>query len=117
MQYGTSRSRVVRFPSGQIVPNDPEIVERHMRELRAAGALADRPDIGRARFQPFVDRDVATTVQSDAGHVEPDPGGVGNAPGRRQDVAALDGSLIRRRPHEQAHVCPDRPRTLSPPPR
>src|SRR5205807_3728452 len=31
----------------QIVPNDTEVVERHMGELRAASALPDRPDVGR----------------------------------------------------------------------
>ena len=99
--------------SGQIVPNDPEIVERHVRELRAAGALADRPDIGRTCFQPFIDRDVAATVQRDTGHVEPDPRGVGNAPGRRQNVAALDGPLPDGVRTTRRTVCPERPCTSS----
>ena len=69
----------------------------YVRELRAAGAFADRPDVGRARLQPLVDADVAARVQLDAGLVEADAGGVGNAPGRDQDVAALDLLLAGRR--------------------
>ena len=40
---------------------------------------------------------VAARVQLDAGRFEPDPGGVGSAPGRGQDVAALDRLLAWRR--------------------
>ena len=80
---------------GQIVPDDAKVVEGDVGELRAAGALADRPDIGRARLQPVVDRDVAPRVQLDAGHLQPDPGGVGRASRRDQDVAAVDGLLAR----------------------
>ena len=62
----------------------------HVRELRAAGAFPERPDIGRGRLQPLIDANVAAIIQLDAGLLEPDPGGVGNAPRRDQDVAALD---------------------------
>src|SRR4029079_6266089 len=40
---------------GQIVPDDAEVIDRDVREVGAAGAFADRPNPGRARFQPFVD--------------------------------------------------------------
>jgi hypothetical protein len=91
-------------PAGQIVPNDTKVVEGDVRELRAAGAFADRPDRGRARLQPFVDHDIATTVQRDTGHIEPGPGGVGSAPRGDQDIAALDGPLTRGRAHEKADI-------------
>ena len=48
-----------------------------MGELRAAGALADGDNIGRAGLQPFVDRDKAPRVELDPGLVEPNAGGVG----------------------------------------
>jgi hypothetical protein len=62
-------------------------------ELWAAGTFSDRPDLGRTGLQALVDFNVATAVQFNTGHLEPDPGGVGTAPCRDQDVAALDGLL------------------------
>ena len=90
------------LPSGQIVPDDPKVVDGYVRELRAAGAFPDGPDIGRSRLQPLVDANVATTVQLNAGLLEPDPGGVRNAPRRDQDVAALDLLLAGGRAHGKA---------------
>jgi hypothetical protein len=64
-----------------------------MGELRAARALANRPNIGRARLEPVVDRDISTGIERDTGELQPDPGGIGGASGRDQDVAALDGLI------------------------
>src|SRR6185437_2433195 len=36
------------IPSGQIILDDPEVVDRYVRELRAAGAFTDGPDPRRA---------------------------------------------------------------------
>jgi hypothetical protein len=77
-------------PSGQIGLDDPKVVDGDVRELRAAGAFPNGPDIGRGRLQPLIDANVATTLQLDAGLLEPDPGSVRNAPRGNQDVAALD---------------------------
>ena len=77
-------------PSSQIVANDAKVVFGYMGEHRAAGAFAQGPDVRRARLQSLVDANKAALVQLDAGLVEPDPGGVRNAPGRNEDVAALD---------------------------
>ena len=66
-----------------------------MSELRAAGALADRPDARRARLQPLVDADEAARVQFDAGLVEADIGGVRDAADRHEQIAALDRPLSR----------------------
>ena len=60
--------------AGEVVANDPKIVDRYVRELRTAGAFADRPDIGRARLQSLVDADVAPVVEIDAGDIEADRG-------------------------------------------
>ena len=102
MQYGISRSRVLRFPPAKIVPDDPKVVDGYVRELWAAGTFADGPDLGRARLQPLIDANVATTVQLNAGLLKPDPGGVRNAPRRDQDVAALDLLLAGGRAHDKA---------------
>jgi hypothetical protein len=41
-------------------------VVRDVGELRAAGAIAHRPDVGCGRLQPVVDLDIATLVEFDA---------------------------------------------------
>ena len=66
-----------------------------MGELRAARAFANRPDVGRARLEPIVDRDIATGVKRDTGEIEPDPGGIGGASGCDQYVAAFDSLFAR----------------------
>jgi hypothetical protein len=73
-----------------------------MRKLRAAGALADRPGVGCRRLQPVVDADIAVRVQLDAGFLKPDPRGIGHAPRRGQNVAALDFLLTGGCAHGQA---------------
>jgi hypothetical protein len=42
-------------PAGHVVPDDPEIIDRHVRELRTASAFADRPDAGGGRLQSLID--------------------------------------------------------------
>src|SRR5260221_6289315 len=88
--------------SGQIVANDAKIVLGYVRELWAAGAFPDGPDLGRTRVQPLIDANIAAIVQRDTGLLKPDPGGVRNAPRRDQDVAALDRLLARGRAHSNA---------------
>src|SRR5690242_10900420 len=73
-----------------------------MGELRTAGAFPDCPDIGCRGLEPVVDANIAATVELDAGLGEPDPGGVRNAPGRDQDVAALDSLLAKGGAHSDA---------------
>ena len=51
----------------QIVPDDSKVVDGDVRELRAAGALPDRPDVGRGRLQPLIDADIAVRIQFHAG--------------------------------------------------
>ena len=64
-------ARRARF-AREVVPNDAKVVFGDVRELRASGALADGPYIGRAGLQPLVDCDVAARVELDPGDVEPD---------------------------------------------
>ena len=92
------------LPAGEIVPDDPKVVVGYMRELRAAATFAHGPDVGRGRFQPLVDANVTTAVQLDPGVLEPDPGGVWNAPRRDQNVAAIDLSLAGGRAHGEADL-------------
>lgn len=83
------------LPSGQVVANDPEVIEGDMRELRAASAFADCPDVGPARLQPLVDPNIAPFVQCNSCEIQTDPASVGPAPGCDQDVAALNRTLTR----------------------
>lgn len=73
-----------------------------MRELRAAGAFTDRPDIGCGRLQPLVDADVTASVQLDAGLLEPDLGIVWKAPRGDEDIGASDCPLTGGRTHANA---------------
>jgi hypothetical protein len=41
--------------AGEVVADDAKIIDRDVRELRAASTIANCPDIGRRRLQPFVD--------------------------------------------------------------
>src|SRR2546422_11447369 len=75
-----------------------------MREVRASGAFADGPDVGRTGLQPIVHAKVATTVQLDTGLLEPDPGGVRRAPHRDEEGASLDALLPRAPSHSGRHV-------------
>src|SRR5262245_61361045 len=86
----------------EIVLNDPEIVGGYVGELWAPGAFPDGPHLGGARLQPLVNANVAATVQLNTGLLKPDPSGVGNAPRRDQNVAALDVLLTGGRAHDQA---------------
>jgi len=45
--------------------------------METAGGLANRPDIGRARLDPVINRDISAVVEHDTSEVEPDPVGVG----------------------------------------
>jgi hypothetical protein len=63
-----------------------------MRELWTAGTFSDRPDLGRTGLQAFVDFNVAMAVLN-TGRLEPDPGGVGTAPCRDEDVAPRTDQL------------------------
>src|SRR5580693_6929223 len=77
-----------------------------MRELWAARALANRPDLARARLEPVVDRDIAVRVERDISELQPDPGGIGGASGRDQYVAAFDGLIARRGMQLEVHSLP-----------
>ena len=88
--------------AGEIVADDAKIIDRDVRELRAASTIANRPDIGRRCLQPFVDAYEAARIQTDARRVQADASGVRNAPDRHQDVARLDRLRAGGRPRSKA---------------
>src|SRR5437016_5727662 len=90
------------LPSGEIVSDDPKIVDRDVSKLWAAGAFPDRPDIGRRRLQPLIDANVATAVHLDRRLIKPDSRGVWNASCRDQDVATVEFLLAGSRAHGKA---------------
>jgi hypothetical protein len=61
LPYGRLAQSIAFFNApGMDVAHDPKVVECHVRELRAAGALADRPHAGCRCLEPIVDRDEDT---------------------------------------------------------
>src|SRR5262249_36774749 len=76
--------------AGEVLPNDPEIVDRHVSEVRAAGAFANGPNTRRGGLQPLIDLDVAACVQFDTSVGKPDIGGVRDAPCCGEDVTAFE---------------------------
>ncbi len=80
--------------AGQVVQDDAKIVLADVRELRAAGTFARRPDVRGAGLQPVVDADVAARIQLDAGLGHVQPVGVGRSAGRHQDVGGFERSLL-----------------------
>src|SRR5262245_13854848 len=91
---------------GQIVPDDPKVVARYVRELGTPSAFPDRPDPGGTRLEPLVEHECSP--DHPAGRRPP------RARSRRcsecarcdQDVAALDVSLAGGRAHDQADFVP-----------
>src|SRR5439155_22547460 len=70
-----------------------EIVDADVRELRATGDLADRPDAGRGGLQPLVDLDVSTVGELNAGQFQAESFGVRIAACGYQYVTALKDFL------------------------
>ena len=81
--------------SCEIVAYDSKIVFGYVCELWTAGAFPDRPYVWRACLQSAIDADVTAPVQFDACLLESNSGGVGNAPCRDQDVAAVNVLITR----------------------
>ena len=97
----------------QIVTNDPKIVLGYVRELWAAGAFPEGPNVPRTRLQLIVHANVTATVQLNAGIRKPHSCGIGDAPNRDQYVAAVDILLTRGVRTATLTSSPDRPRTWS----
>src|SRR5437016_11935433 len=70
-----------------------EIVDADVRELRATGDLADRPDAGRAGLQPLVDLDVSPVSELNAGQFQTESFGVRIAACGDQYVTTLQDFL------------------------
>jgi hypothetical protein len=51
----------------QIVPNDPEVIQRRMSKLRTPSALTDGPNIRRGRFEAIVYTDPTSLDDFDPG--------------------------------------------------
>jgi hypothetical protein len=112
MQYGTRRSRVLRFSACEIVAYDSKIVFGYVRELWAAGAFAQRPHIWRTHLQSAIDANVTASVQFNAGLPKSNSSGVRNAPDRDQDVAAIDALLTGRGAHSKRYLASRPPKYL-----
>ena len=56
--------------AGDVIAHDAEIIEGDMRKVRAAGAIARRPNAGDGGLQAFVDFHVAARSRFDAGQFQ-----------------------------------------------
>src|ERR1700756_5779124 len=70
-----------------------EIVDADVRELRAAGDLADRPDAGRGGLQPLVDLDVSPVGELNARQFQAESFGVRIAACGDQYITTLQDFL------------------------
>src|SRR5258708_10858507 len=70
-----------------------EIVDADVRELRATGDLADRPDTGRGGLQPLVDLDISPVGELNAGQLQAESFGVRRASSGDQYMTTLQDFL------------------------
>ena len=64
------------IPAGKVIEQHSKVVMTNVREVRAPGAVAPRPDVLGCRLQPLIDPDVPVLVGLDARLVEADAVGV-----------------------------------------
>ena len=100
--------------AGEVVQDDATIVLADVRELRAAGAFARRPDVRGAGLKSVVDADVASRIQLDARPV-PRPAGRCWASGRSPPGCRRLRAFSPSSPERTWSVTPvpERPVTLS----
>ena len=78
-----------RQPQQGVADDDAGMVVGEVGELEAAGAIADGEDAAVRAAQAGIDRDAAPVV-GDGGRLQPQAFDVGPAPGRHQQMGALD---------------------------
>jgi hypothetical protein len=77
-------------PAAQVISDDAKVINRDVRELRAVGTFAKRPDLRRSLLQLLVDANVSATIQLDAHFFKANAVGVWEAPRSDEQVAAFD---------------------------
>ncbi len=82
-------------PAGEVVQHHAEVVDADMREVRAAGAVAYRPDVLCRGLEPLVYLDVSPLVRLDPGFLQTDAVGVRGAPPGDQEVRPLELAAFR----------------------
>jgi hypothetical protein len=70
---GDLAARARTTATRQFLPDDPEIVDRDMGELRATSAFAEGPDAGCAGLQPLIHLYEAAFGDADLGFLKPIP--------------------------------------------
>ena len=78
----------------EIVEHDAEVILTNVREVRASGRLAGRPNVWGRRLQPVVDADVAARIDFDTCSVEIESVRVGRSASRHENVGSFQRSLI-----------------------
>jgi hypothetical protein len=99
--------------AGHVVPDNPEVIDRDVRELWAPGAFPNGPNARRGRLEPVVDLDEAARIQRNSGLVEADVRRVRDPAQRNQQMAAFDLPFSTPVRIVTATAPPERPWTLS----
>src|SRR5262245_22671706 len=85
----------------EIGEHDAEVIFASMCELKAPGALASGPNIGRCGLQSVVDADVAARIDFNSCSVEIESIRVRCSAGCNENVGGFQRSLTRPRTHQQ----------------
>src|SRR5262249_45102432 len=84
--------------------NDAKIIFGYMRELWAAGAFTNGPDVRRTRLEPLIHANVTTIIQLNPGLLKTDSIGIRDTSSGDQDIAAIDVLLTRRRADDKFNI-------------
>src|SRR5215467_11135075 len=84
--------------------DDGKVVPRHMREVRAASALSDCPDIRSRCFQAIIHADVPLFGQLDSRLFQANSLSIGRSPNRGENIRSLNRSHIAVTPELQNYL-------------
>src|ERR1700722_7192555 len=87
------------IPASHVVPHDSKIIDRDVRELRAASGFADRTDTGGGCPQPLVDLNEAARIECNSSFVEANARRIRDPANRRQQMTAFYRPFSRRCPN------------------
>ena len=81
--------------ASQIIPDNAKIIEGDMGEVRAAGAIADRPNVGHCGLQPLIDFNVTTFGQFDSCQFQANAFVIGSAAAGDEKMCAFQDYFAR----------------------
>lgn len=79
--------------AGEVVADHTKVVKSNVRELRTAGTVSHRPDIGGRRLELFVNLHETSVISLDTGQLQADAVCVWRATARDQQMSTLYDDL------------------------